>query len=91
MDGYAVRAEDLAKIPVELRIVAEVPDGLAKVRVVLHIPEFDVVVIPAHTGAMRQQLPSRDNPGLAVGRGLGGKRGTILLHGRVKVEFARAR
>jgi molybdopterin molybdotransferase len=27
MDGYAVRAEDLAKIPVELRIVAEVPAG----------------------------------------------------------------
>jgi molybdopterin molybdotransferase len=27
MDGYAVRAEDLAAIPVELRIVAEVPAG----------------------------------------------------------------
>jgi molybdopterin molybdotransferase len=27
MDGYAVRAEDLARIPVELRIVAEVPAG----------------------------------------------------------------
>jgi molybdopterin molybdotransferase len=27
MDGYAVRAEDLAHIPVELRIVAEVPAG----------------------------------------------------------------
>ena len=27
MDGYAVRAEDLAEIPVELRIVAEVPAG----------------------------------------------------------------
>jgi molybdopterin molybdotransferase len=27
MDGYAVRAEDLATIPVELRIVAEVPAG----------------------------------------------------------------
>jgi molybdopterin molybdotransferase len=27
MDGYAVRAGDLAKIPVELRIVAEVPAG----------------------------------------------------------------
>ena len=27
MDGYAVRAEDLAPIPVELRIVAEVPAG----------------------------------------------------------------
>ena len=27
MDGYAVRAEDLANIPVELRIVAEVPAG----------------------------------------------------------------
>ena len=27
MDGYAVRADDLGKIPVELRIVAEVPAG----------------------------------------------------------------
>jgi molybdopterin molybdotransferase len=27
MDGYAVRAEDLAAVPVELRIVAEVPAG----------------------------------------------------------------
>jgi molybdopterin molybdotransferase len=27
MDGYAVRAEDLASVPVELRIVAEVPAG----------------------------------------------------------------
>jgi len=27
MDGYAVRAEDLATVPVELRIVAEVPAG----------------------------------------------------------------
>src|SRR6202011_1350139 len=27
MDGYAVRAEDLANVPVELRIVAEVPAG----------------------------------------------------------------
>ena len=27
MDGYAVRAEDVAKVPVELRIVAEVPAG----------------------------------------------------------------
>jgi molybdopterin molybdotransferase len=27
MDGYAVRTEDLARIPVELRIVAEVPAG----------------------------------------------------------------
>src|SRR6266568_7253652 len=27
MDGYAVRAEDLATIPVELHIVAEVPAG----------------------------------------------------------------
>jgi molybdopterin molybdotransferase len=27
MDGYAVRAEDLATIPVELRIVAEIPAG----------------------------------------------------------------
>jgi molybdopterin molybdotransferase len=27
MDGYAVRAEDLGRIPVELRIVAEVPAG----------------------------------------------------------------
>jgi molybdopterin molybdotransferase len=27
MDGYAVRADDLAEIPVELRIVAEVPAG----------------------------------------------------------------
>jgi molybdopterin molybdotransferase len=27
MDGYAVRADDLARIPVELRIVAEVPAG----------------------------------------------------------------
>src|ERR1700751_4198402 len=27
MDGYAVRAEDLAAIPAELRIVAEVPAG----------------------------------------------------------------
>jgi molybdopterin molybdotransferase len=27
MDGYAVRAEDLARVPVELRIVAEVPAG----------------------------------------------------------------
>src|SRR5215472_5193831 len=27
MDGYAVRAEDLATIPAELRIVAEVPAG----------------------------------------------------------------
>jgi molybdopterin molybdotransferase len=27
MDGYAVRAEDLAEVPVELRIVAEVPAG----------------------------------------------------------------
>jgi molybdopterin molybdotransferase len=27
MDGYAVRAEDLATLPVELRIVAEVPAG----------------------------------------------------------------
>src|SRR5436853_5939769 len=27
MDGYAVRAEDLARIPVELRIVAEAPAG----------------------------------------------------------------
>ena len=27
MDGYAVRADDLAQIPVELRIVAEVPAG----------------------------------------------------------------
>jgi molybdopterin molybdotransferase len=27
MDGYAVRAEDLARIPVELQIVAEVPAG----------------------------------------------------------------
>src|SRR6201993_1351077 len=27
MDGYAVRADDLAAIPAELRIVAEVPAG----------------------------------------------------------------
>jgi len=27
MDGYAVRAEDVARVPVELRIVAEVPAG----------------------------------------------------------------
>src|SRR5271168_3853159 len=27
MDGYAVRADDLARIPAELRIVAEVPAG----------------------------------------------------------------
>ncbi len=27
MDGYAVRAEDLGRVPVELRIVAEVPAG----------------------------------------------------------------
>jgi molybdopterin molybdotransferase len=27
MDGYAVRADDLAEIPVELRIIAEVPAG----------------------------------------------------------------
>ncbi len=27
MDGYAVRAEDLARIPAELRIVAEIPAG----------------------------------------------------------------
>src|SRR6266550_5763964 len=27
MDGYAVRAEDVAGVPVELRIVAEVPAG----------------------------------------------------------------
>src|SRR5205823_11984644 len=27
MDGYAVRAEDVAAVPVELRIVAEVPAG----------------------------------------------------------------
>ena len=27
MDGYAVRADDLTQIPVELRIVAEVPAG----------------------------------------------------------------
>jgi molybdopterin molybdotransferase len=27
MDGYAVRADDLARIPIELRIVAEVPAG----------------------------------------------------------------
>jgi molybdopterin molybdotransferase len=27
MDGYAVRADDLARIPVELRIIAEVPAG----------------------------------------------------------------
>jgi molybdopterin molybdotransferase len=27
MDGYAVRAEDLARIPIELRIVADVPAG----------------------------------------------------------------
>jgi len=27
MDGYAVRADDLGRIPVELRIVAEVPAG----------------------------------------------------------------
>ena len=27
MDGYAVRAEDLSAVPVELRIVAEVPAG----------------------------------------------------------------
>ncbi len=27
MDGYAVRAEDLATVPVELRIIAEVPAG----------------------------------------------------------------
>jgi molybdopterin molybdotransferase len=27
MDGYAVRADDLGKIPVELRVVAEVPAG----------------------------------------------------------------
>jgi molybdopterin molybdotransferase len=27
MDGYAVRSEDLAQVPVELRIVAEVPAG----------------------------------------------------------------
>src|SRR5437868_7798524 len=27
MDGYAVRAEDLGPVPVELRIVAEVPAG----------------------------------------------------------------
>ena len=29
MDGYAVRADDLARMPVELRIVAEVPAGSA--------------------------------------------------------------
>ena len=27
MDGYAVRADDVARVPVELRIVAEVPAG----------------------------------------------------------------
>jgi molybdopterin molybdotransferase len=27
MDGYAVRAEDVARVPVELRIVAEIPAG----------------------------------------------------------------
>src|SRR6202162_1603473 len=27
MDGYAVRADDLARIPVSLRIVAEIPAG----------------------------------------------------------------
>src|SRR5215831_10146840 len=95
MDGYAVRAEDVAKVPATLRIVAEIPAGAgfggtlgkgqaARIFTGAPLPDgADTIVIQEDTERRGDKVEIRE--GAAKGRyvrraGLDFSEGDVLLH-----------
>jgi molybdopterin molybdotransferase len=95
MDGYAVRAEDVARVPATLRIIAEIPAGAgfggvlgageaARIFTGAPLPDgADAIVIQEDTERRGDQVEIRE--GAAKGRyvrraGLDFAEGDVLLH-----------
>jgi molybdopterin molybdotransferase len=101
MDGYAVRAADVARVPVELRIVAEIPAGAgfggvvgageaARIFTGAPLPEgADAIVIQEDTERRGDRVEVRE--GAPKGRyvrraGLDFAEGDVLLHAGTRVS-----
>jgi molybdopterin molybdotransferase len=101
MDGYAVRAADVARVPVELRIVAEIPAGAgfggvigpgeaARIFTGAPLPEgADAIVIQEDTERSGDRVQVRE--GAAAGRyvrraGLDFAEGDVLLHAGTRLS-----